>query len=626
MGKVIGIDLGTTNSAVAVMESSAPEILENAEGARTTPSVVAISKTKERLVGVSARRQAVTNPTNTVYGIKRFIGHSFSDTAVQRDIKNAPFSVSQTSGGGVQVKLGDQEYSPEEISAMTLRKLKDDAEMRLGERVTEAVVTVPAYFNDAQRKATKDAGKIAGLEVKRIINEPTAAALAYGFDKKKNEKLVVFDFGGGTFDISILQVGDDVVEVKGTAGDSHLGGRDIDRELLEHVIAEYRKESGVDLSNDSLAVQRLDEEVERAKKELSQAQETEINIPFITSTSAGPQHLLMKLSRPTLESLAKPYIDTALEITKQVLSDAEFSVSDVDEVILVGGQTRMPAVIQAVESLFGKQPNRSINPDEVVALGAAIQGGILSGDVRDVLLLDVIPLSLGIETLGGVATKLIEKNTTLPTSASQTFSTAADNQPSVEIHVVQGERSMATDNKSLGRFILDGIGASPRGMPQIEVEFDLNTDGILNVTAKDKKTNKMQSIRIEARGGLSDGDIERMKQDAEAHATEDEKKKELVEVRNILEQAIYEGEEIAKQEGLSEEAKKEVEQMVQTLREKKTSENKEELQQAITDASTVFAKHRSSGTEQSTSQTPETPTESTPSSEEEGSEENKEQS
>lgn len=539
MGKILGIDLGTTNSAMAVIEGGEPVIIENAEGNRTTPSVAAISKTNERLVGLVAKRQAVTNPTNTIYGIKRFMGHKFSDTAVQKDKDVVPYKIGESSDKGVLVTLGDKQYRPEEISAMILQKLKNDAEAKLGEPITEAIITVPAYFDDAQRKATKDAGKIAGLDVKRIINEPTAAALAYGFNKRKNEQIVVYDFGGGTFDISVLEVGDDVIEVKSTGGDSHMGGRDIDQKIIRHIADEFKKQTGIDVSRDPLAIQRLDEAAEKAKLELSTVMETEINIPFIASNDSGAQHLLMKLSRAKLEELAREYVERSIDITKQVLEQAKLKPSEIEEIVMVGGQTRMPLIQQAVKELFGKEPNRSINPDEVVAVGAAIQAGILQGDVKDVLLLDVIPLSLGIETMGGVATKLIERNTTIPTSKAQVFSTAADNQTSVEIHITQGERALAKDNKSLGRFILDGIPPAPRGLPQVEVAFDVDANGILNVTAKDKATGKTQSIKIQASSGLTDADIERMKKDAEAHAEADQKAREFIEAKNLSEQLVY---------------------------------------------------------------------------------------
>lgn len=539
MGKILGIDLGTTNSAMAVMRGGEPQILENAEGARTTPSVVAVSKVGERVAGLIARRQAVTNPKNTIYQIKRFIGHTFDEPGVEKDRATVPFETRKSASGGIEVLMGEKWYSPEELSAMILGKLKADAEKRLGEPISEAVITVPAYFNDSQRAATKDAGRIAGLEVKRIINEPTAAALAYGFDKKKNEKIAVFDFGGGTFDISILEVGDDVIEVKSTDGDARLGGKDIDQKIIDWLATEFQKESGIDVRGDALARQRLDEAAEKAKIELSTAVETEVNIPFLTSDTSGPRHLLIKMTRAKLEELAAEFIDRANSITKRAMEASPFKVGDIDEVILVGGQTRMPAIQAAVEKLFGKKPHMGVNPDEVVAVGAAIQGGILGGEVRDVLLLDVIPLSLGIETMGGVNTKLIERNTTIPTSRTQVFSTAADNQTSVEIHVVQGERAMASDNKSLGRFVLDGIPPAPRGLPQIEVSFDVDANGILSVKAKDKASGKEQSIRIEARSGLSEEEIKKMQQDAEKHASDDKEKVELVEARNLAEQAVY---------------------------------------------------------------------------------------
>ncbi|HEY5667725.1 MAG TPA: molecular chaperone DnaK [Candidatus Saccharimonadales bacterium] len=565
MGKIIGIDLGTTNSAMAVMQSGKPEIITNSEGNRTTPSVVAINKNGERLVGQVARRQQVTNSKNTIYEVKRLIGRRWEDKEVQRDLKLMGYEIVK-SGDAVKVKMGDKEYSPEEISAMVLGKLKADAEAFLGEPVTEAVITVPAYFDDSQRQATKDAGKIAGLEVKRIINEPTAAALAYGLDKgeKKDEKIVVYDLGGGTFDVSILELGDGVFEVKSTNGDTHLGGADFDRVLVNYFADEFKKEHGLDITEDKAAMQRLRDEAEKAKIELSTAQEVDINLPFLTADADGPKHFEHKLTRAKLEQLVAELVDKTAEPCEKALKDAGLKAADIDAVVLVGGMTRMPAVQEKVKSIFGKDPMKGVNPDEVVAIGAAIQGGVLQGDVKDVLLLDVTPLSLGIETMGGVMTKLIERNTTIPTSKSEVFSTAADNQPQVEVHVLQGERGMAGDNKSLGRFILDGIPAAPRGVPQIEVTFNIDANGILNVTAKDKGTGKEQSITISGSGNLDKSDVEKMAKEAEANAEEDKKKREAVEARNMLDNTVYQ-------------AKK----MLSDYGDKMSDDDKKSLQEAI---------------------------------------------
>jgi molecular chaperone DnaK len=583
MAKILGIDLGTTNSAMAIIEAGEPVIVENSDGARTTPSIVAISKTNERLVGQIAKRQAVTNPTNTIYGVKRFMGHAYSDEAVQKDKDIVPYAIKDGESGGVTIELGGKDYRPEEVSAMILSKLKSDAENKLGEKITEAVITVPAYFNDSQRKATQDAGKIAGLDVKRIINEPTAAALAYGFNKKKDEKIVVFDFGGGTFDVTVLEVGDDVVEVQSTDGNAHMGGRDIDQGIVRFLIDEFKKTESVDLGKDKIALQRLDEAAEKAKLELSSTTETDINIPFISQGSDGPLHMDIKLKRAKLEEIAQDFVDKSIEITKRALEASSFKKEDIDEIILVGGQTRMPAIQNAVKELFGKEPNRSINPDEVVALGAAIQAGIFQGDVQDITLVDVIPLSLGIETMGSVNTKLIEKNTHIPTKKQQVFSTAADNQTSTEIHIVQGERPMAADNKSLGKFVLDGIPPAPRGVPQVEVTFDVDSNGVLNVTAKEKSTGKEQSIRIEANSGLTEDEIEKMKKDAEEHATEDTKKKELIDVRNQAEQTIYTAEKALKdhEKEIPEDVKTEIEGKVKEVNEVKEKDDKSAIDTAV---------------------------------------------
>jgi len=586
MSKILGIDLGTTFSAMSVMQGGEPKIIENIEGVRTTPSVVAIAKNGERLVGAVAKRQAVTNPQNTLHGIKRLIGHSFSDDGVQKDKAIVPFSIEKADDGvGVKVKMNDKYYRPEEISAMVLQKLKQDAEAKLGEKIEEAVITVPAYFNDSQRKATKDAGEIAGFKVRRIINEPTAAALAYGFNKKKNEKIVVYDFGGGTFDVSVLEVGDDVIEVKSTDGDVHMGGEDIDQEIIRHIGEEFKKENGIEITKDPLAVQRLKEAAEKAKHELSTSMEAEINIPFITSDASGPRHLLMKISRAKLEELSDKYIKKSIEITRRAMEASKIPLSEINEVILVGGQTRMPAIIGAVKNFFGKEPNRTINPDEVVAMGASIQGGILQGEVKDVLLLDVIPLSLGIETLGGVATKLLERNTTIPASRSQVFSTAADNQTTVEIHIVQGERALAVDNKSLGKFMLDGIPPSHRGMPQVEVTFDIDANGILSVKAREKTTGKEQSIRIEASSGLSKDDIEKMKKDAEAHAEADKQRQEIIEIKNQAESLVYSAEKSVKDGGdaVTPEMKTTIEGKISALKGVKDGTDKTAIEKAMTE-------------------------------------------
>jgi molecular chaperone DnaK len=542
MAKVIGIDLGTTNSCVAVMEAGEPVVIPNAEGGRTTPSVVAISKSGERLVGQVAKRQAITNPDSTIYSIKRLMGRKFTDADVARDLKLLSYKVTQASNGDAQVDLGGRAYSPPEVSAMILQKLKADAEAYLGETVTEAVITVPAYFNDSQRQATKDAGQIAGLEVLRIINEPTAASLAYGLDKKGEETIAVYDLGGGTFDISILEIGEGTFQVRSTNGDTHLGGDDFDQEVIDWLVDEFKKDQGIDLSQDRMALQRLKEAAEKAKIELSSVMQTDVNLPFITADASGPKHLTLTLSRSKLEQLVGDLVERSLAPCKQALQDASVTSAQINEVVMVGGQTRMPLVIEKVKQFFGKEPHRGVNPDEVVAIGAAIQAGVLKGEVTDVLLLDVTPLTLGIETLGGVATPIIPRNTTIPTSKSQAFSTAADNQPSVEIHIVQGDRAMATDNKSLGRFILDGILPAPRGVPQIEVTFDIDANGILNVSAKDKATSREQKITITAGSGLSKEEVEKLQREAELHASEDKQRREEIETRNGADSLAYSAE------------------------------------------------------------------------------------
>lgn len=579
------------------MEGGEPRILENSEGNRTTPSIAAMSKASERLVGLLAKRQAVTNPKNTIFSVKRLIGRKFIDSEVQRDKDWLPYDIQASALGGVEVKMGDKWYSPEEISAFILGKLKIDAEAKLGEKVEEAVITVPAYFDDSQRQATKNAGEIAGLKVRRIINEPTAAALAYGLNKQKNEQIVVYDFGGGTFDISVLEVGDDTVEVRATGGDTHLGGDDFDKRIQEYLVGEYKKQEGIDISKDPLALQRLKEAAERAKHELSTATETEINLPYISSDASGPKHFLMKMTRAKLENLVKDYIDHSVELTRETVTAAPpkgagFKLSDIDEIVLVGGQTRMPAIAEAVKELFGKEPHKGINPDEVVAVGAAVQAGILQGDVKDILLLDVTPLSLSIETLGGVATPMIPKNTTIPTAKAQIFSTAADNQTSVEVHVVQGERPMAADNKTLARFILDGIPPSPRGLPQVEVTFDIDANGILNVKAADKGTGKSQSVKIEASTNLSKDEIEKLKKEAAEHAADDANRKEMAESRNQAESMIYLAEKSIKDAGdkISAEIKDSVNAKIEATKKAKDGSDLGSLKSAMNELSAEVQK------------------------------------
>ena len=592
MAKILGIDLGTTNSVMAIIEGGQPRILENQEGSRLTPSVVAISKSGERLVGVTAKRQAVVNPSNTIFSVKRLIGRRFSDNVVQYDKKLLPYEIVQSQSGGVEVAMNGKKYRPEEVSAYVLMKMKQDAESKLGEEIEQAVITCPAYFDDSQRAATKAAGEIAGFKVRRVLPEPTAAALAYGFNKHKEERVLVYDFGGGTFDISVLEIGGDTIEVKGIGGDTHLGGDDFDRRIIDHLIIEYKKQEGIDLSKDNLALQRLKEGAERAKHELSTMTETEINLPFITSDASGPKHFLMKLTRAKLEDLVRDYIDKSIELVQQTLRESKLTKSDINELILVGGQTRMPAIQEAVKKYFGKDPHKDINPDEVVAVGAAVQAGILQGEVRDVLLLDATPLSLGIETLGNVMTTMVAKNTTVPTARTETYSTASDNQTSVEIHVLQGERGMASDNKTLARFILDGIPPSPRGMPQVEVSFDIDANGILNVSAKDKASGKSQSVRIEASTSLSKEEVERLKKEAAEHADEDKKKQEAIEAKNMAENLIYTSEKALKDAGekVNDEIKKPIEEKIENLKSVKDGTDIETIKSGIEELSKEIQK------------------------------------